>query len=463
MLTARRLSVRIAMTLLYWGCCAVALAQPAGKTEARPEALRLMLRAADVVAVKEFYGPATETKASFEVVAKAVLSPQGPLVGKLTAFEEQRFFAYALGETGLSWASPPDGSGAGPALLRRFWFLKPSVFVIDDRVCPAPSAPLRWSLEVQGRPEPGPRPVRAKQGAWEVVCTSLLPEQAGQTRFLHVLEVRGEGEPSAPAKAELFRADGVLQVTVRTPDRTFQLWLPEGADSAGKIAVAQPDGGALLERRPLPSGILPHGPEGSALLERWDASYRGGRRAAWDTGRPSSDLKKAVEQGILRPCRALELGCGTGTNAIYLASKGFDVTAIDIAPTALNLAQDKARQAGAKVRWLLADVLHPPQLEPFDLIYDRGCYHGVRRQNAAGYVEAVCRLSRPGTRLLILAGNANETARGGPPRVKEEELRADFSERFQFEWLRQTHFDTFDADARGALAWSILLRRKGEQ
>jgi SAM-dependent methyltransferase len=197
-------------------------------------------------------------------------------------------------------------------------------------------------------------------------------------------------------------------------------------------------------------------------VERWDAAYRDGRRPGWDTGRPSSELKKAVEDGTIRACRAVVLGCGTGTNAIYLAGKGFDVTGIDIAPTALAHAEQKARKAGVRVRWMVADVLAPPALEPFDLIYDRGCYHGVRRQSAAGYVEAVRRLSRPGTRLLILAGNANEPRRYGPPRIKEEEIRADFSARFEFEWLRETKFDTRDAASSGALAWSILLRRKEE-
>jgi len=156
------------------------------------------------------------------------------------------------------------------------------------------------------------------------------------------------------------------------------------------------------------------------------------------------------------------LGCGLGTNAIYLAGKGFDVTGIDVAPTALSRAEEKARKAGVKVRWLLADVLAPPELDPFDLIYDRGCYHGVRRQSAAAYVNAVCRLSRPGTRLLLLAGNANEAGRGGPPPVKEEEFRGDFSESFDFEWLRETRFDTRNSAAKGALAWSALLRRKKE-
>jgi cyclopropane fatty-acyl-phospholipid synthase-like methyltransferase len=143
-----------------------------------------------------------------------------------------------------------------------------------------------------------------------------------------------------------------------------------------------------------------------------------------------------------------------------LASEGFDVTGIDIAPTALNICRKKAEEAGVKVQRLLADVLALPEMEPVDFIFDRGCYHGVRRQNAAGYVESIRRISRPGTRVLILAGNANEERHYGPPRVKEEELRGDFEESFEFLWLKETNFDTREEGGKGALAWSALLTRK---
>jgi cyclopropane fatty-acyl-phospholipid synthase-like methyltransferase len=167
-----------------------------------------------------------------------------------------------------------------------------------------------------------------------------------------------------------------------------------------------------------------------------------------------------VESDLIKPGRAVVLGCGTGTNAIYLAQKGFDVTAIDIAPTALNLAEEKAKKANVAVRWLLADVLAPPaQLEPFAFLFDRGCYHGVRRGNARGYVEAVKQLSRSGTQMLILAGNANEERHYGPPRVTEEELRADFSADFDFVGLDTVRFDSTNPNVQGALAWLVLLRR----
>lgn len=199
----------------------------------------------------------------------------------------------------------------------------------------------------------------------------------------------------------------------------------------------------------------------SELVERWDARYRGDRRPPWDTGRPSSELKGLVERKVLRPCRVLELGCGTGVNAVYLAGQGFEVTAIDLAPTALETAKARAEKADVTVQWIQANVLNPPPLQPFDLIFDRGCYHGVRRQDPAGYVKTVKSLCRPGGHVLILAGNANEPDPAyGPPRVDETTLVNDFADDFDFERLVEIRFDTRDPDASVAWAWSVLLRRK---
>ena len=139
------------------------------------------------------------------------------------------------------------------------------------------------------------------------------------------------------------------------------------------------------------------------------------------------------------------------------------MTAIDIAPTALSQAWRKARKAGVSVRWLLADVLSPPNLKPFDFIYDRGCYHVVRDQNLVAYLETVRRYSRPGTQFLLLTGNSNEPARDyGPPRVTEEEIRNDFLSLFDLEWLRESRFEINRPGAVSPLAWSVLLRRKSK-
>jgi SAM-dependent methyltransferase len=226
---------------------------------------------------------------------------------------------------------------------------------------------------------------------------------------------------------------------------------------AGHLEVREAGGKVLVSRRPLPSGILPHGPEAVRLLERWDRAYRDGRRPPWDLGAPAAELRKAVEEGTIRPGHALEVGCGSGTDAVYLASQGFKVTAVDIAPTALAIAEAKARTAGVRVEWLLADVLALPDIGPFDFVYDRGCYHNVRYVDAAGFIEGLRRVSRPGTRCLILSLN-----RSGPPGVTEERMRGDFARGFEVEWLRPADIGAGPPGPKKPNAWSLLLRRRSE-
>ena len=288
---------------------------------------------------------------------------------------------------------------------------------------------------------------------------------SARNRFLHVLDIHKRGDKTSIVRTRLVPKGDELHLTIESTQETYQLVLPKAQVGAGEIEISRADTNNRLERRFFPAGVLPHGREGVRLLELWDGSYRGGKRPFWDARLPSGELRRVVEQGIIRPGPAVDLGCGSGTDAIYLASKGFTVTAIDIAPTALSLGREKAERAGVKVRWLLASVLSLPNLEPFEFIFDRGCYHEVRFDNAAAYVETVRRLSQPGrTRFLLLAGNPNEApVQYAPPQVAEEDIRSDFSPLFDFEWVKETRFETSNPAARGPLAWSVMLRRKGQR
>ncbi|MCS7239154.1 MAG: methyltransferase domain-containing protein [Thermoguttaceae bacterium] len=408
--------------------------------------------------------------------------------GRIVAFEENQLFTYAVGDAGLAYASNPAESPS-PVFLRRFIFLKPRTFVIDDWVEPAgKEQPISWLMHSVNRPSVNDRQFSTDNGGSRLVGRSLLPARGeirvsprkftdrkketwqlaieaptGQpARFLTVLHVQGVDQSPAELKLDWNVDDsGNARVEIQTAGRTYQLELPPAHQGAGWVRVAE-GGEVVLERRPWASGILPYTPEGLSLLARWDSAYRGESRPAWDVGRAASQLVEAVEQGLLRPGRAIELGCGLGHDARFLAGKGFDVTAVDISPTAIARAAATAEKEGVKVRFLVADVLRMPDLGTFDLVYDRGCYHGVRRTSAKEYVQTLRQLTRPGSVALILAGNAREVGTGGPPRVSEEEIREDFSRDFEIAMLRETRFDRRDAPGGGALAWMILLRRKAD-
>jgi methyl halide transferase len=455
---------------------------------------KLFLRARDILELTNSLGSNTASNDSFQRIANVAF--EGPLFSRqdVVAFEENRLFVFALGDASKSLDSRNNlrGVGSTTRLLRRFIFLKPSILVIDDEVqTNVSNKPIRWSLYGRRKPEIVSSSAKFTEGEEELLCETLLPKNvvAGQgvtqsgtgleaeeyvvtaatqgnsptVRFLHVLQARRHGEESSKVRSELVTENGQLCLTLTASDRTFRLNLPPAQTGAGDIEISNIGRKALMERRPWPSGILPHGVEGVQLLEQWDADYRRKTPPLWDAGLPSGELRRVVEDGTIRACRVVELGCGSGTDAVYLAGKGFDVTAIDIAPTALAQAHEKAHKAGVQVLWLLADVLAAPRLEPFDFIYDRGCYHEVRGQNLAAYLETVRRYSRAKTRFLLLAGSINETVLDfGPPRLAEEEIRDDFSSLFDFESVRESRFEIAKPGAMGPLAWSVLMRRKAE-
>jgi SAM-dependent methyltransferase len=202
--------------------------------------------------------------------------------------------------------------------------------------------------------------------------------------------------------------------------------------------------------------------EAAAMADatRWDERYEKGD-TPWDTGAVSSELQRVLSEMTVAPCRAIELGCGTGASAAWLARQGFDVTAVDVSPLAIDRARRRAEQAGVSVRFLMADVLQPPADlgGPFDFFFDRGCYHVVRREDVAAYLRTLERLTRPGNVGLVLAGNAREPHEPGPPVVSEEEVRAELGSLFDVLRLREFRFDQVEEVGVRFLGWSCLLRR----
>ncbi len=165
------------------------------------------------------------------------------------------------------------------------------------------------------------------------------------------------------------------------------------------------------------------------------------------------------EEGI-QPCRALELGCGTGTNSIWLAQQGFDVTAVDISPLALEQARRKAASSEVQIHFLEADVMNLPALgPPFPFFFDRGCYHVARRIDVNKFLSTLERVCQPGTIGLVLTGNAKEKHEPGPPVVSEPEIRQELGRLFDLLRLREFRFDEAENVSVRFLGWSCLVKR----
>ncbi len=140
-----------------------------------------------------------------------------------------------------------------------------------------------------------------------------------------------------------------------------------------------------------------------ATMDRliYEVMYRMGK-PVWDTGTTPPEIIAAIAQERTSG-RALDLGCGTGTHAIYLAQHGWDVIGIDFSPKAISAAREKARQASVKVDFQVADVSRLNLVGKFDLALDVGCFHGLDAGERKRYIEQLARLVRPGGKFMLWA------------------------------------------------------------
>ena len=123
------------------------------------------------------------------------------------------------------------------------------------------------------------------------------------------------------------------------------------------------------------------------------------RRPPWDSGITPPELHEFIANH--RPGRAIDLGCGTGTNVLTLAQNGWQVTGVDFIPKAIRTAKRKTKLAGVNVDLRLGDVtnLRGTYGGPFDLALDIGCFHGV--ENRAAYLDELDRILAPGGHWLM--------------------------------------------------------------
>lgn len=138
---------------------------------------------------------------------------------------------------------------------------------------------------------------------------------------------------------------------------------------------------------------------------RFALRYRFGR-PPWDTGVTPPELTRFVETAGVAPCRALDLGCGTGTNVIYLARHGWDAVGVDFVPGAIARAKRRARDAGVgdRARFLVADVTRLPDLgASFDLALDMGCLHSLPPGRRPAYARGLAERLRPHATYLLYA------------------------------------------------------------
>jgi SAM-dependent methyltransferase len=124
----------------------------------------------------------------------------------------------------------------------------------------------------------------------------------------------------------------------------------------------------------------------------------------WDTGITPPEVKHLIEVEHFPRGRALDIGCGTGTNVVYLAQHGFEVVGIDFVARAINKARKRARAANASPELRAANVLERLELgAPFDFVLDIGCFHNFDDLGRALYADNLTRWTHVGSTYLLYA------------------------------------------------------------
>jgi len=150
----------------------------------------------------------------------------------------------------------------------------------------------------------------------------------------------------------------------------------------------------------------------ASTAEQWESRYRSGE-TGWDRGTASPALDRWLQSGVLAPCRILVPGCGRGHEVPHLTELGFDVTAIDIAPSAVSHLEKELAGSGQTAEVMLGDVLDFEPEQPFDAVYEQTCLCALPPEAWPAYEARLHGWLKSGG---ILAALFMQTGKdGGPP------------------------------------------------
>jgi SAM-dependent methyltransferase len=192
----------------------------------------------------------------------------------------------------------------------------------------------------------------------------------------------------------------------------------------------------------------------------WDASYLDGP-APWDIGEPQPALLRLAGEGAFAG-DVLDAGCGTGENALHVASLGLHVLGVDVAETAVSIAREKAAGRGIDAEFIVADALHLDRLgRVFETVLDCGLFHTFESDDERrDYVASLASVTGRGGHLYVLCFSDVGPDPCGPHPISQEALRAAFTHwsGWNVASVRPDRLRT-RFDAQGAPAWLATIER----
>ncbi len=181
----------------------------------------------------------------------------------------------------------------------------------------------------------------------------------------------------------------------------------------------------------------------------WDDAYKS--RPPWEIGRPQPVFVGLLQRGELKQGSVLDVGCGTGENALFLAQNGFSVSGVDVAENALQVARSKSYERGVKVEFKQENALSLRfKGDSFDNVIDSGLFHTFSDENRPLFAAEIARVLRNDGRYFMLCFSEKEPAGwGGPRRVTRREIEDTFLPFFHINYIREELFQTRIHDKGG--------------
>jgi cyclopropane fatty-acyl-phospholipid synthase-like methyltransferase len=192
-------------------------------------------------------------------------------------------------------------------------------------------------------------------------------------------------------------------------------------------------------------------------MEFFDSAYRG--RPPWDIGRPQKEFVERVRTGEITGS-ILDIGCGTGENALFFAEEGHEVFGIDSAPQAIRKAQEKAGKRGLTVHFLVLDFRDLSRLDrKFDTVTDSGFFHTLSDNDRPVFVDTLAAILSPAGKYFMLCFSELEPGGYGPRRITRSEIRKSFREGWSVNYIRPAAFESHTR-AGGSHAWFSSISKK---
>ncbi len=168
----------------------------------------------------------------------------------------------------------------------------------------------------------------------------------------------------------------------------------------------------------------------------------------WNMETPPEPLVELVDSGKVQPCKTIDMGCGAGNYAVYLAERGFKVTGVDFSQTAIKIARENASRKGVKCNFFVADVIEELDKinQTWDFVYGWGLLHHILPEQRQKYVENVRRILNPSGRYLSVCFSREDTGFGGSGKFRKTSLGSVlyFSSEDELRELFESYFQVID-------------------